>query len=167
MTFGGFDGSKFTPNDIEFSMAMTETRELVVELESVVSTAPKGDQKPLLVKPIPMLLDSTVSHIWLPVDTCQKFESAFGLDYDPTSNFYYVDDKLHDQLTKQIANITFALRVPEADGAVVNITLPYASFDLDISRYHPEAKQASKYFPLRQAQNESQYTLGRAFFQEL
>lgn len=114
-----------------------------------------------------MLLDSTVSHIWLPVDTCQQFEHAFGLVYDSDSNFYYVDDKLHDQLKKNIANITFALGVSEAGGPVVNITLPYASFDLDISRYHPEAKRASKYFPLRQAQNESQYTLGRALFQEL
>lgn len=148
-------------------MATTETRELMVELKSVVSVDPKGDPKSLLVKPITMLLDSTVSHIWLPVDTCQKFESAFGLDYDPISNFYYVDDKLHDQLTKQIANITFALAVPEGDGSVVNITLPYASFDLDISRYHPEAKQVSRYFPLRQAHDESQYTLGRAVFQEL
>ena len=148
-------------------MTTTETRELMVELESVVSVDPKGVPKSLLVKPIPMLLDSTVSHIWLPVDTCQKFESAFGLAYDPISNFYYVDDKLHDQLTKQIANITLALGVPGADGSFVNITLPYASFDLDISRYHPEAKQASKYFPLRQAHDESQYTLGRAVFQEL
>ena len=148
-------------------MATPDTRELMVELESVVSLDPKGNQKSLLVKPIPMLLDSTVSHIWLPVDTCQQFESAFGLDYDPISNFYYVDDKLHDQLIKQIASITFALRAPEADGSVVNITLPYASFDLSISRYHPEAKRASKYFPLRQAHDESQYTLGRALFQEL
>lgn len=139
----------------------------MVELESVVSTDPKGIEKSLLVKPIPMLLDSTVSHIWLPVDTCKRFESAFGLDYDPISNFYYVDNKLHDQLTKQIANITFALRAPEADGPVVNITLPYASFDLDITSYHPEAKRPSKYFPLRQAHDESQYILGRALFQEL
>lgn len=167
LTLGGFDRSKSTPNDIQFAMATNETRQLVVELESVVSIDPTGAPKSLLVKPIPMLLDSTVSHIWLPVDTCQKFESAFGLDYDPSSNFYYVDDKLHDQLTKQIANITFALRAPNGDGSVVNITLPYASFDLEISQYHPEAKRASKYFPLRQARDESQYTLGRTLFQEL
>lgn len=139
----------------------------MVELQSLVSTDPKGKQKPLLVKPIPMLLDSTVSHIWLPVDTCQLFERAFGLDYDPISNFYYVDDKLHDQLIKQIANITFALKAPAAEGPVVNITLPYASFDLDISTYYPKIKSASKYFPLRQAHDDSQYTLGRALFQEM
>ena len=139
----------------------------MVELESVVSTDPKGNEKSLFVERIPMLLDSTVSHIWLPIDACQQFERAFGLVYDSDSNFYYVDDKLHDQLTKQIANITFALRAPEAEGPTVNITLPYDSFDLDINGYHPEAKRASKYFPLRQAQNETQYTLGRALFQEL
>lgn len=166
MTLGGVDRAKFTPNEVEFSLAMPETRELVVELQSLVSTDAKGIPKSLLVKRIPMLLDSTVPHIWLPVDTCQQFERAFDLVYDPISNFYYVNDTVHDRLTNEIANITFELGVSEAGGSAVNITLPYASFDLEVNSYHPQAKRASKYFPLRQAHDESQYTLGRAFFQE-
>lgn len=113
-----------------------------------------------------MLLDSTVPHIWLPVDTCQKFERAFGFTYDPISNFYYIDDDLHDQLTKKNASITFTLAVSETGGPEINITLPYASFDLYVTPYHYKVKRASKYFPLRQAHDESQYTLGRTFFQE-
>lgn len=166
MTLGGVDRAKFTPNDVEFSLATPETRELVVQLQSLVSTDAKGNETSLLVKKIPMLLDSTVPHIWLPVDTCQQFERAFDLGYDPISNFYYINDTVHDRLTKEIATITFGLGASEAGGSAVNITLPYASLDLEVSPYHPEAKRASKYLPLRQAHDEGQYTLGRAFFQE-
>ena len=105
-------------------------------------------------------------HIWLPVDTCEQFEKEYGLKYDPVSNFYYVDDDLHQRLTKKITNITFALGVSEAGGSTVNITLPYASLDLEVDLYHPKVQKASKYFPLRQAHAEGEYTLGRAFFQE-
>ncbi len=166
MTFGGFDRSKLLPNEVEFSLAEPDTRELMVELQSIVSADAEGNETSLLDKKIPMLLDSTVPHIWLPLDTCEQFERAFGLVYDPESNFYFVDQDLHDELTKKIASITFALAAPDAGGPVVNINLPYASFDLNVNGYHPKVENATKYFPLRQARNESQYTLGRAFFQE-
>jgi hypothetical protein len=52
----------------------------------------------------------------------------------------------------------------------VNITLPYDAFDLQLSYpYLPNTTYADPskyYFPLRQAANETQYVLGRAFLQE-
>jgi hypothetical protein len=46
----------------------------------------------------------------------------------------------------------------------VNITFPYAAFDLTASS--PLVDNTTRFFPLKRAVNESQYTLGRAFFQE-
>lgn len=42
--------------------------------------------------------------------------------------------------------------------------LPYGAFDLQAS--HPIYPNATNYFPLRRADNESQYTLGRVLLQE-
>ncbi|KAL9030785.1 MAG: hypothetical protein Q9180_006874, partial [Flavoplaca navasiana] len=44
------------------------------------------------------------------------------------------------------------------------IELPYAAFDLIAER--PLMKNATRYFPLMRAADESQYTLGRTFLQE-
>lgn len=138
----------------------------MVELQSLVSTDTKGPPTSLLVKPILMLLDSTVPHLWLPLDTCQLFEKKYGLQYDSQLNFYFVDDDLHERLRNQIINITFSLGVPGTGTPAVDITLPYASFDLTVTSFYPGMTNSSKYFPLRQASGESQYTLGRTFFQE-
>jgi hypothetical protein len=46
----------------------------------------------------------------------------------------------------------------------INITLPYAAFDLTAST--PLATPATRYFPLKRAANSTQWVLGRTFFQE-
>ncbi|KAL9011179.1 MAG: hypothetical protein Q9173_003953 [Seirophora scorigena] len=79
-------------------------------------------------------------NIWLPFEACKVFEKVFGIAFDETSGLYCT--------------------------ATANITLPYAGFDLQLSLY-PNAPNASRYFPLRRAANESQYTLGRTFLQEI
>lgn len=48
----------------------------------------------------------------------------------------------------------------------MNITLPYASFDLQLTQFYPGINQTTQYFPLRRAANDNQYTLGRTFLQE-
>ena len=51
-------------------------------------------------------------------------------------------------------------------GQTVNITLPYASFDLQLTQFYPGINQTTQYFPLRRAANDTQHTLGRTFLQE-
>jgi hypothetical protein len=67
-------------------------------------------------------------------------------------------------------NFTFSLSDVSTPSQIVNITLPYAAFDLQLSYpYIPNTTYATGnkyYFPLRQAANDTQYTLGRAFLQE-
>lgn len=77
---------------------------------------------------------------------------------------YLVDDDQHDAMIKQDAEVTFQLGTSLSGGDIISITLPYASFDLEAGP--PLVKSQKRYFPLRRAVDESQYTLGRAFLQE-
>ncbi|KAL8646490.1 MAG: hypothetical protein Q9226_006829 [Calogaya cf. arnoldii] len=67
-------------------------------------------------------------------------------------------------MVKQNAEVTFKLGTSLNGGDTVSITLPYASFDLETGP--PFVKSRRKYFPLRRAKDETQFTLGRAFLQE-
>ena len=136
----------------------------MVALQSVVYIDSNSKGTTLLKQPIVTLVDSTVPHIWLPVEACRAFEAAFGITYDSIRNLYLINDTLHDTLVKQDPHIVFQLANSLTGVPAVNITLPYASFDLQVSA--PIVQNSSRYFPLRQAQDESQYTLGRTFFQE-
>lgn len=148
---------------MSFSFAPDPLRSKVVALQSVVATDSKSETT-LHNQPILALVDSTVPHIWLPVDTCKEFEKAFGLTWDILSNLYLINDTTHDALIKKSASISFQLSNSLSGSATINITLPYASFDLNVSA--PLVHSPTRYFPLRRAANESQYTLGRTFFQE-
>jgi hypothetical protein len=68
-------------------------------------------------------------------------------------------------LLSQNPQITFTIGNDVSfDEQMVEITLPYAAFDLEVSA--PIVNSTTKYFPLKRAANDSQYTLGRTFLQE-
>jgi hypothetical protein len=102
-------------------------------------------------------------HIWLPVEACALFEDVFGLTYDNETELYLVNDTQHTNILSQNPSITFTLGNLTA-GVDVNITLPYAAFDLSVS--YPIVANSTRYFPLKRAANATQYTLGRTFLQE-
>ena len=119
-----------------------------------------------MVSSIQVSIDPTVSMLWLPVEVCTHFEAAFGLVQDPKTKLYLVNDDMHTQLLAQNASVTFTLGSQVAGGPTVDIVLLYASFDLLLKPPAAGLTQSTKYFPLRQAMNETQYTLGRVLFQE-
>ncbi|KAL8854246.1 MAG: hypothetical protein Q9221_000960 [Calogaya cf. arnoldii] len=119
----------------------------------------------LLDTPISSFIDATVSQIWLPLEACEAFESAFGIDFDTTSGLYLVNDTVHERLLTQNASLVFTIGATPTSPVAVHITLPYAAFDLQLSMY-PNAPNATRYFPLKRAANDTQYTLGRTFLQE-
>jgi hypothetical protein len=53
---------------------------------------------------------------------------------------------------------------PIGSSSIVDIVLPYSAFDLTVSA--PIVPTATRYFPLRRANNDTQYVIGRTFFQE-
>jgi hypothetical protein len=120
----------------------------------------------LLESSIYAFIDSTVAELWLPLSACKRFEKAFNLEWDHQSQLYLVDDVLHTQLLASNPNVTFTLSPTPSGGPTVHITLPYAAFDLVAKTPYQGLKSNSKYFPLRRAINETQYTLGRTFLQE-
>jgi hypothetical protein len=119
----------------------------------------------LMSETISMYIDSTIPYIYLPIDICAKFESAFGLTWDENDEIYTVNDTAHSSLTSTNPSITFTLA--NTAGQTLNIVLPYAAFDLRASfPVLSNGTNSTNYFPLKRATNDTQYTLGRVFLQE-
>lgn len=166
LTLGGVDSGRFTPNNLSIPFAPQKGRSLLVGIQSISSVDQKGATSNLLPSGIMAFVDSTEAQIWLPVEACQAFEKAFGLTYNATNGYYLVDNALHSRLQTQNASVTFTLGSTVSGGETVNITLPYNSFDLLLTPPVANLTSSTKYFPLRRADNDTQYTLGRTFLQE-
>jgi len=166
LTLGGYDSLRFTPNNLSIPFATDSARQLMVGIQSINSKNQNGTGATLLSNGIMSNVDTTVPQIWLPTQACQAFEKAFGLTFDETSELYLVNSALHNQLLDQNASITFVLGATATGGQTTNIILPYASFDLLVKPPTAGVANSTRYFPLRRAANDSQYTLGRTFLQE-
>ena len=161
LTFGGYDSTKSSPENITVVMGPDTNRDLILGISAITS-----NQDSLLPNSVVAYIDSTVAQIWLPVAACKRFESVFGLAWNEDLNLYLVNDTLHDKLVARNPNITFSLNSGLNDAnETIDINFPYASFDFTAS-YPLVGNTTSRYFPLRRAQNSSQYTLGRTFLQE-
>ncbi|KAH3909764.1 hypothetical protein HBI56_131850 [Parastagonospora nodorum] len=167
LTLGGYDASRLIPNNLTFIFAPDNERDLVVGVAGLTAnTATKQGIDLLKQVDLNMFIDSTIAEMWLPLEVCKAFEDAFGLKYDAKTNLYLVDDTLHQSLLAQSPNVTFTLGQKYSTDATMQITLPYAAFDLEASPPYRGLKQKSKYFPIRQGGNSSQWVLGRTFLQE-
>ena len=163
LTLGGYDTTRFdkskTLSDVAFGADFS--RDLLVDLQSI--TFDTVGSSPLLAETIQVFIDSMVTQLWLPVDVCSAFEKAFGLIWNSTAELYLVNETNHNALLSQNPTFTFSLG-GGASGETVDIVLPYSAFDLNVTQ--PIVSNETRYFPLKQAQNSSQYTLGRVFLQE-
>jgi hypothetical protein len=161
LTLGGYDSSRFNvASNLTLAGGSDPYRPFLLGIESITS----GDNS-LLLEPIITALDSLVTQIWLPISACKAFESAFGLVWNDTYELYLLDNAQHSALVAKNASITFTLSTGNGNSTDrLNITLPYAAFDLQASP--PLAGDGTfHYFPLKQAANETQYTLGRTLLQ--
>ncbi|TVY27669.1 Candidapepsin-8 [Lachnellula hyalina] len=167
LTLGGYDASRFSSQNITLHFYDAVSRRFLVQL-SAIKYIPTGlstttTTTTLASDPISLYIDSTVPYIYLPGAICKKFESAFGLTWNDTTEIYTLNDTMHTSLQNINPNITFTLSTSE--GQSLDITLPYKAFDLNAS--FPVIPEGTiNYFPLKRAQNDTQYTLGRTFLQE-
>jgi hypothetical protein len=121
---------------------------------------------------ISVAIDSSTPFLWLPKSICERFAQALGLRYNDSLALYTFDGNVTTpgDLRAWDLNFTFSLSDKSRSSQEVNITLPYAAFDLQLTYpFIPNTTYDNGnkyYFPLRQAANETQYTLGRAFLQE-
>lgn len=164
LTFGGYDTSRFEPNDVSFSFGSDIERDLLVDVRSITSTNSNGSTANLLPQSVLALIDSTVSPIYLPQAACDVFAETFGLTYNSTFKLYLIDDEIHKKMVASNPNITFTLGDQSSGGSTVDIVFPYSSFDL--KAVFPRVSDVNWYFPLQPADNDTQYTLGRVFLQE-
>ncbi|MCJ1398865.1 hypothetical protein MMC11_002066 [Xylographa trunciseda] len=164
LTLGGYDTSRFTPNEVSFPFSSDEEARLTLAIQEITASDSLNGSLSLLPAGIFSLIDSSLPYIWLPTVACDLFQQAFQLIYDNDTDLYLVDDTTHSQLKQLNPSITFHLGVQLAGGDSVNIVLPYGAFDLQAS--YPIYPNATNYFPIRRAANETQYTIGRAFLQE-
>jgi len=115
-----------------------------------------------------MALDSTQPNMWLPNSICALFEDAFNLHWNDQAERYEVNETPRNNFLAQNVSITFKLGASVVGGSTINIVLPYSSFDL-LASYPlvPINASSVRYFPLKRATDVTQYTLGRAFLQEV
>ncbi|TVY14856.1 hypothetical protein LARI1_G008295 [Lachnellula arida] len=161
LTLGGFDTTRFKPNNLTFAFGADFSRDLLVNLKSI--TYDTAGSSPLLASSIDVFIDSLVAEIWLPVDVCEEFAKQFNLTWNAQGQLYLVEEQAHAALVKQNPAFTFTIG-QESSQETINIVLPYAAFDLNLTA--PIVGNTSRYFPLKQAQNSTQYTFGRTFLQE-
>jgi hypothetical protein len=161
LVLGGYDESRFTPNNVTFAFAADFSRDLTVNLRGI-SYDTLGSS-PLLTASIPVFINSLVTHLWLPSEVCQRFEEAFNLTWSDSEQLYLLDNEAHERLSSLNPTFTLTLGHEGADGDSVEIALPYGAFDL--SGTPPFTDPPSRYFPLKRAERAEQYTLGRVFLQ--
>lgn len=167
LTLGGYDASRLVHNDVVFTQ--DTQRNLLVGLSGLSATTTLAMDIDLLQGTnFDVYIDTNVAEIWLPASVCELFEETFGLVYDEASDLYLVNSTLHDSLTAQNPSITFTLRQAASIHAAgtVEITLPYAAFDLQAQPPYRDINYTTRYFPIRRGANETQWILGRTFMQE-
>lgn len=167
LTFGGFDTLRGNVHNVlTVPQGLDTTRDLLVWIQGIQI---QGHNSAVSGLPALAFVDSSVPGLWLPSATCQAFEDAFGIVWDQSSQLYLVNDTTHQSLLSKDASVTFSLgSAPSGGSAPVQITLPYAAFDMTATYplFGSDPSASSRYFPLMRAANQSQYTLGRAFLQE-
>jgi hypothetical protein len=165
LVFGGYDQSHFEPNNVTFPFDANDSRKPSVSIQSIVTQ--NGESIPVGMLPdgpVYSLIDFAEPQMWLPVSTCNVFARVFNLTYDNNTDLYLVDTDTRSRLLDQNPSITFGLGKTANPGERVNVVLPYSAFDQQVS--YPVYANATNYFPIRRAYNDTQYTIGRTFFQE-
>ena len=162
LTFGGYDAARFIANNITFSLGPSLIRDLSIGLQSIALTESNTTTIELLSKPIVTILDAGVPFIWLPREACDNFEKTFNLTYNTALDLY-----LPSSTTSFSSNATLVFHIASStiDSNIVSIILPIAALNLTLTSDFPGVSNKTHYFPIRRASNETQYTLGRTFFQ--
>ena len=166
LTLGGYDAARTSSGPNLTSTLNADTNSIMVSVGSIsVANALTKDETLLSIENnLTTIIDTTLPYTYLPPYVCQQLETAFGLQWDVSHQMYLVNDSIHQQLVKLGPSVTFVLSTSVPEPAALNITLPYAAFDLTAG--YPIFPNGTNYFPLRRANSSSQFILGRQFMQE-
>jgi hypothetical protein len=163
LVLGGYDSTRFEPNNITFPFGKDVSLDLQVAIQRITVS---GTADTLLSQPIISYISTLVPDIWLPSDACTMFTKIFRLSFNTSSEYFYINSTMHQENLANNPIVSFQVG-PEASGPSTIIKLPYWNFYLAAQGVHfdPGTMSGTFRFPLRRASNESQYILGRAFLQ--
>ncbi|KAK6435141.1 hypothetical protein LTR95_008679 [Oleoguttula sp. CCFEE 5521] len=164
LTLGGYDSNRFNPTNLSIAMNVDNSRPLQIALQKVQARGNTGGDVDLLPEGTFHFVDSTIPHIWLPQDAVNAFVSTFGLSYDSNTDLFLINDTMRQRNLQSMPTLYFSFGASLSGGATQTISLPYSAFDLQAG--YPFYENATNYFPIRVAHNDTQYTIGRTFFQE-
>ena len=85
----------------------------------------------LMSETISMFINSVIPYIYFLASVCYRFEAAFGLQWNDTSEIYTINNAMNTSLKSSNPNITF--RLSNTAGEIQDIVLPYAAFNLTAS----------------------------------
>jgi hypothetical protein len=146
-------------------MAEDDDRPLTVALQSIIITNSFNGSVTLSNARILIPIDSSVTDLWLPKAICDQIESAFGLQYHDLTGRYILSEATRGRLRQLSPMITFTIGTQMVEGQTTSIQIPFSALDLQAS--YPIFANTTPYFPIRRADNDSQYVIGRAFLQEV
>lgn len=156
---GGFDESRRDPtNVLNVAKKLIDARNLSVALQSITDDSTQGG---FLSSDIELAISSDMPQIWLPKDVCKQFEAAYGLQWDSNLNLYLLNDSQHNALIKKNATMYLQIAADVTSSKSINIELPYALMDLNISVNGIRRR----YYPIHRTLSSEQYVLGRTFLQ--
>ena len=155
---GGYDKSR-----TEFPDASSKTlpldadnsRILSVPIQSISATNTLDGAGMLTNTSFVAVIDSTVPHMWLPLEACTKFEQAFGLTFDPDTGLYLVNDTIHTRLQQMNPSVLISLGSSNDPSETIQISFPYDAFDLEASHPLYPSNMSKTYFPIRRASDSS------------
>jgi hypothetical protein len=116
-------------------------------------------------------IDSSRPYLYLPDSICRDMAQVLGLAYDNQTEHYLISAENHADFQSKNPALEFQLASTGGkfgSDALVNVSIPYSSLALNLS--FPIMKVpgiSSLYFPIKAATSEKQYSLGRAFLQEV
>ncbi|KAF4626752.1 hypothetical protein G7Y89_g11405 [Cudoniella acicularis] len=179
LTLGGYDANRMVPNNVFFNLNPSQNPQVAINYISVVSSGTSNNwttpiQLLSTADRVSAIIDSSTPYLWFPQSVCDVFAQALGLSYNNSLNLYTFDGNAsqHTVLGNSQLSFTFTLSDISTSPNTINITLPYAAFDQQLTypavpnTTYGSVESSKYYFPLKRAATEAQYTIGRAFLQE-
>lgn len=161
LVLGGYDRSRRSNS----TLLVPLNPDPVVGVQSISIKSTNGTTKNALGDGIKATIDTNTPDMWLPTAACDAIASLLGLTYFQEADRYIVNETARSNLQSLQPTLSIVIGTSETAGATVTIEIPYGALDLQAS--YPIFGTPTNYFPLRRAANESQFTLGRAFLQEV
>lgn len=174
LTLGGFDATRFLPNNASFSLDASQKPTLALNELSMTGFG-SADVSSLMTETEQALftIDSTTPFLWLPETVANRLADQLALVYNETLGVYFYPNTSQYSAIST-SNLSFTFGLSNLPGSPTSLSLDIvgqAFTSMNLSFGFPGLNITSDsapipYFPVRKAQSSTQYTLGRALLQE-